>query len=128
MHFLILADNYYPLPLANSICLRSIVEGFATMGHRCTIINRVDDGVIVDYCEGILSFNCYRKTQYGAPMNTLYKILQLFVYPHVYKRLVDCYYEQIKKVDLSTVDVILSMCNPIESVLAAMKIQESYHL
>lgn len=126
MHFLILADNYYPLPLANSICLKSVVEEFKTMGHRCTIINRLDDGVLVDDIEGIRSFYCPRKPKYGALMNTLYKIARLFVYPHVYRRLVSCYYEQIRKVDLSNVDVILSMCNPIESVLAALNIKESH--
>lgn len=126
MHFLILADNYHPMPLANSICLRSLIEEIETMGHRCTIVNRVNDGVKIDDCDNIISFNCSRKPEYGTLMNTLYKIAQLFVYPHVYKRLVGCYYEQIKKVDLSTVDVILSMCNPIESVLAALKVKESH--
>ena len=126
MHFLILADNYYPLPLANSICLRSYVEGFKAKGHKCTIINRVDDGIKVEDTEGIYSFNCSRRPKYKSPFNTLYKIAQLFVYPHVYKRLVNCYYEQIKKLDLSNVDVIFSICNPIESVLAALKVKETH--
>lgn len=126
MHILVLADNYCQLPLANSICLRSYVEGFKAKGHKCTIINRVDDGVKIRDTEGIHSFNCSRRPNYKTPVNILYKIAQLFVYPHVYNRLVNCYYEQIVKLDLSDVDVIFSICNPIESVLAALKVKETH--
>lgn len=124
MKFLILADNYHPLPLANSVCLRSLVDRFQTAGHQCIVINRVDDGVKVKDIEGIRSFNCSKSPKLGFLIQKLYKIKQLFVYPHVYKRLVNCYYEQIKQVDLSEIDVFLSICNPIEGVLAALKFSD----
>ena len=124
MKFLILADNYHPLPLANSVCLRSLVDRFQTAGHQCIVINRVDDGVKVKDIEGVRSFNCSKSPKLGFLIQKLYKIKQLFVYPHVYKRLVNCYYEQIKQVDLSEIDVFLSICNPIEGVLAALKFSD----
>ena len=126
MQFLILADNYFPLPLANSICVKSIVDCLKEQGHKCTIINRVDDGKRVEDDENIHSFYCSRRPHYSFPLKTLYKLKQLFVYPHIYHRLVGCYYEQLMQVDLQYVDVILSVCNPIESVLAAMKVRDKY--
>ena len=126
MQFLILADNYFPLPLANSICVKSIVDCLKEQGHKCTIINRMDEGKEVENTENIHSFNCSRRPHYSFPLKTLYKLKQLFVYPHIYHRLVGCYYEQLMQVDLQYVDVILSVCNPIESVLAAMKVRDKY--
>lgn len=124
MHFLILADNYYPVPLANSICLRSYIEEVESAGHSCTIINRVDDGVFYVDTDKIHNFACSRRPQYKPLLNTFYKIGQLFVYPHIYNRLVNAYTDKIAEIDLSKVDVIVSVCNPIESVLAALKVKE----
>lgn len=126
MHFLILADNYYPVPLANSICLRSYVEEVEAAGHNCTIINRVDDGVFYADTDKIYNFACSRRPQYKSLLNTFYKIGQLFVYPHIYNRLVNAYADKIDEIDLSKVDVVVSVCNLIESVLAALKVKEKY--
>lgn len=126
MNFLILADNYFPVPLANSICLRSYVEEIEVTGHNCTIINRVDDGVFYADTDKIHNFACSRRPKYKSFINTFYKIGQLFVYPHIYNRLVKAYADKIAEIDLSKVDVIVSVCNPIESVLAALKVKEKY--
>ena len=126
MHILILSDNYYPVPLANSICLRSYIDKFEEYGHKCTIINRLDDGVNIADTHNIHSFNCSKHPYFKAPFKTLYKISQLFVYPHIYNRLVKAYSDKIEEMDLSKVDVIVSVCNPIESVLAALKVKEKY--
>lgn len=126
MHYLILADNYYPRPLANSICLRSYADELKSAGHQCTIINRVDDGAKLKDTDNIYSFNCNKRPTYKAPFNTLYKVVRLFVYPHIYNRLVKAYADKIAEIDLSKVDVIVSVCNPIESVLAALKVKEKY--
>ncbi len=126
MHFLILADNYYPTPLANSICLQSYLDEFKRAGHQCTIINRVDDGVKLERTDDIFSFKCLKRPSYKPPFNTFYKVARLFLYPYVYKRLVCAYYNKIMQMDLSQVDVILSVCNPIESVLAALKIKKKF--
>ena len=126
MHFLILADNYYPIPLANSICLRSYIDELRCAGHQCTIINRVDDGVKLENLDNIYSFSCSKRPNYKAPFNTLFKVVQLFVYPHIYKRLVQSYYDKIMLLDLTKVDIIVSVCNPIESILAALKVKKKY--
>lgn len=126
MRLLILADNYYPLPLANGICVKSLVESIERYGHQCTVINRMDDGTEVEDTDSIHSFNCSRHPNYKFPKKTLYKIWQLFIYPHIYKRLVDSYYKQLLMENLQHVDVILSVCNPIESVLAALKVKKAY--
>lgn len=126
MHFLILADNYYPSPLANSICVRSYLEEFKSAGHQCTIINRVDDGAKLASTDNVYSFSCSKRPNYKAPFDTLYKVARLFVYPHIYNRLVRTYYDKIMQMDLSQVDVLLSVCNPIESVIAALMIKERY--
>lgn len=126
MHFLFLVDNYFPLPLANSICVKSLVECIKKRGHKCTVINRIDDGKQIEDSYEIRNFNCSRSLNFRFPLKTIYKIARLFVYPRIYKPLVNCYYKQMIQMDLHQVDVIVSVCNPIESVLAALKIKEEY--
>lgn len=126
MNFLIIAENYYPLPLANSICIKNIVEELESIGHHCLVINRTDAITNIENSDRIHNFHYIKVPLYGCIRRFVYKIGQLFVYPHVNKKLVLAYYKQIKNLDLSNVDVIVSICNPLEGVLAAISIKREY--
>lgn len=134
MRFLVLADKYYPTPNANSICLKRILDEFERLGHRILIVNRSTDEKVNDKNGALVNFFQPKETNWEQ-CNSIGKKLSYISnrlsniqrWPRVHKTFVEKYVDSTNQLtSLSDIDVIISLCNPYESVEAGYKLKYKY--
>lgn len=134
MKYLVLGHHLYPIPDANGICLMNILNEIQKSGNDVKVIsqvseksNEINDGnTIRFYHHQLLSWSgC--KTVFERLRYITRRLITLFNYPRIDESLVKKYVTSSRKVtDNEEIDVILCVCNPIESVEAAVRLKYLY--
>lgn len=134
MNILVLSDRLHPTPNANGLCLINIVREMERIGHSLWNVDRVDslslenksERTICFYKKNILSWVACNsiKERFVYIIKRLFGFLR---YPKFDGGIVDRYVkEALSFSDINEVDVIFCICNPVETVEAALRIKSIY--
>lgn len=135
MNYIVLGHHLYPIPDANGICLMNILNEIQKRGNDVKVIsqvsekyNEINDGnTIRFYHHQLLSWSSCR-TAYERLRYITRRVITLFNYPRIDNSLVKKKYIALSKkiIDNDDIDVIICVCNPVESVEAAVRLKDLY--
>jgi hypothetical protein len=135
MTLLVLADKYFPIPYANSICLKHILIELEKTGCKILIVNRIsDEKIAINKLDNIESF-FYPEEKSWKRCNKIldkaiyifHRIIEFVSYPNIQSNLVNKYLKHANDIaSIDQFDAIISVCNPCESVVAGFKLKNKY--
>lgn len=134
MNILVLSDKLHPTPNANGICLINIIREMERLGHTIWNVDRVEspdmekrnERNICFFSELILSWIACTSMK-DRFVYIIKRLFGFFSYPRYDRSIVKRYVtECLSFKEINKIDIIICICNPIETVEAALTIKKIY--